>query len=127
MPPKMLWLKQHEPAIYAQTAQLLEFTDWIAYRLTGRYTLNMNTVTQRWFYHAPGGGWPTDFFAAIGLPDLVDKFLRTFCRSARWWADSQRRRPRRWACPPASPWPPAAATPSSACWARASPRRVTWA
>ncbi|MCB9161295.1 MAG: xylulose kinase [Caldilineaceae bacterium] len=74
MPPKMLWLKQHEPAIYAQTAQLLEFTDWIAYRLTGRYTLNMNTVTQRWFYHAPGGGWPTDFFAAISLPDLVDKF-----------------------------------------------------
>jgi ribulose kinase len=35
MPPKMLWLKEHEPERYAATATLLEFTDWIAYRLTG--------------------------------------------------------------------------------------------
>lgn len=74
MPPKMLWLKEHEPARYAATATLLEFTDWIAYRLTGRLTLNLNTITQRWFYHTPSGGWPLGFFAAIGLPNLAAKF-----------------------------------------------------
>jgi ribulokinase len=74
MPPKMLWLKENEPERYAATATLIEFTDWIAYRLTGRLTLNLNTVTQRWFYHTPSGGWPLDFFAAIGLPDLAAKF-----------------------------------------------------
>jgi ribulose kinase len=74
MPPKMLWLKEHEPERYAATATLIEFTDWIAYRLTGRLTLNLDTVTQRWFYHTPSGGWPLDFFAAIGLPDLAAKF-----------------------------------------------------
>ncbi|HHY57907.1 MAG TPA: xylulose kinase [Chloroflexi bacterium] len=74
MPPKMLWLKEHEPERYTATTTLLEFTDWIAYRLTGRLTLNLNTVTQRWFYHKPSGGWPLAFFAAIGLPDLAAKF-----------------------------------------------------
>lgn len=74
MPPKMLWLKENEPERYAAAAALLELTDWIAYRLTGRLTLNLNTVTQRWFYYTPGGGWPLDFFAAIGLHDLIQKF-----------------------------------------------------
>lgn len=74
MPPKMAWLKTHDPERYAAMDYLLEFTDWIAYRLTGRFALNRNTVTQRWFYHTPSGGWPLDFFAAIGLQDLVAKF-----------------------------------------------------
>ncbi|MCB0122641.1 MAG: xylulose kinase, partial [Caldilineaceae bacterium] len=74
MPPKMAWLKAHEPERYTAMDYLLEFTDWIAYRLTGRFTLNRNTVTQRWFYHTPSGGWPLDFFAAIGLADLAAKF-----------------------------------------------------
>ncbi len=74
MPPKMLWMKENELERYAAAAHLLEYTDWIAYRLTGRLTLNRNTATQRWFYYSPGGGWPLDFFAAIGLPELVHKF-----------------------------------------------------
>jgi ribulokinase len=74
MPPKMLWLRENEPERYAATVTLLEFTDWIAYRLTGRLTLNRNTVTQRWFHYSPSGGWPLDFFAEIGLPELSAKF-----------------------------------------------------
>ena len=74
MPPKMLWFKQHEPELYAATDYLLEFTDWIAYRLTGRFTLNLDTITQRWFYHTPSGGWPYSLFASLGLDDLPAKF-----------------------------------------------------
>jgi len=73
MPPKMLWLKENEPARYGATATLLEFTDWIAYRLTGRLALNLNTATQRWFYHGPSGGWPLAFWEEIGLADLAAK------------------------------------------------------
>lgn len=74
MLPKALWFKTNEPELYAQTRYLLEYVDWITYRLTGRLTLNANTVTQRWFYHKPTGGWPFDFYAAIGLHDLAEKF-----------------------------------------------------
>lgn len=74
MPPKLLWLKENKPQIYAEMDYLLEFTDWIAYRLTGRFALNINTVTQRWYYHKPSGGWPLDFFETIGLGDLPARF-----------------------------------------------------
>ena len=74
MPPKMLWLKENEPETYANMRYLLEYTDWIAYRLTGRYTLNISTTAHRWFYHTPSGGWPSDFFAEIGLPGLEERF-----------------------------------------------------
>lgn len=74
MPPKMRWLKDHEPDTYAQMDYLLEFADWIAYRLTGRMTLNINTVAQRWYYHTPSGGWSADFLESIELGDLLAKF-----------------------------------------------------
>ena len=74
MAPKALWFKEEQPELYAQTRYLLEYTDWIALRLTGRYTLNINTATQRWFYHLPSGGWPSSFFSAIGLDGIEDKF-----------------------------------------------------
>lgn len=73
-PAKALWLKEHEPDIYAAADIFIEYTDWIAFKLTGRMALNFNTVTQRWYYHQPSGGWPHDFFAAIGLEDIAQKF-----------------------------------------------------
>jgi len=80
MPAKALWLKEHEPDIYHEVDYLIEYADWIAYRLTGRMTLNINTITQRWYYHAPSGGWPSDFYRQIGLEDIEAKFPRDVLR-----------------------------------------------
>lgn len=74
MPAKMLWLKENEPGVYNEMDYLIEFTDWIAYRLTGRLALNINTITQRWYYHTPSGGWDADFFETIGLGGIQEKF-----------------------------------------------------
>ena len=80
MPCKMLWLKENEPSTYRATDVIIEYTDWIAYKLTGRFTLNINTTSHRWYYHAPSGGWQQDFYAAIGLGDLAAKFPRDVLR-----------------------------------------------
>lgn len=80
MPPKVLWLKEKEPDTYAQADYLIEYTDWIAYRLTGRLALNLNTITQRWYYHLPSGGWPLSFFEQIGLGGVEAKFPATILR-----------------------------------------------
>jgi len=80
MPPKMLWLKENEPDTWHDTEVLVEFTDWIAYKLTGRFTLSQNTIAHRWYYHLPSGGWQHDFFAAIGLEGIERKFPRTVLR-----------------------------------------------
>jgi ribulokinase len=73
MPPKMLWLKENVPSVWEATDVLVEFTDWIAYKLTGRFALSISTTSHRWFYHLPSGGWQPDFFAAIGLEDIERK------------------------------------------------------
>jgi FGGY-family pentulose kinase len=74
MPAKALWLRENEPQTYADCAYLIEYADWIAFRLTGRIALNLNTIVQRWYYHAPSGGWASDFYHAIGLEGVESKF-----------------------------------------------------
>jgi FGGY-family pentulose kinase len=73
MPSKTLWLKEHLPEVYRQTRWLVEYTDWLALRLTGRLTLNQCTATQRWYYDGRRGGWPRDFYTAIGLAGVLDR------------------------------------------------------
>src|SRR5919205_661806 len=73
MPPKMLWLKQHQPERYRAAHTVVEYADWLGYQLTGKLALNINTVTQRWFYDRSAGGWPLSFYEAIGLGDLHAK------------------------------------------------------
>jgi FGGY-family pentulose kinase len=80
MPAKALWLKENEPDLFEQTAYFIEYTDWLAYRLTGRLALNLDTITQRWYYHLPSGGWPLDFFEVIGLGGIERKFPRDVLR-----------------------------------------------
>jgi ribulokinase len=80
MPAKTLWLKEHEPEIYSTADYLIEYTDWIAYQLTGCMAINLNTITQRWYYHAPSGGWPNSFYAAIGLAGVEAKFPQAIRR-----------------------------------------------
>ncbi len=73
MPAKVAWLAEHEPETYAATAHLLEYTDWLVWRLTGRLALNLCTTTQRWYYNGRDGGWPAGLYSAIGLPGVLDR------------------------------------------------------
>jgi len=79
-PPKALWLKRNEADIYSTTRTLFEQTDWIAFRLTGEVTLNINTITTRWLYNAREGGWPLSLFDVAGLGDVVDKLPQRIVR-----------------------------------------------
>lgn len=80
MPAKALWLKENEAQVFDEAAYLLEYTDWLALRLTGRIALNLNTITQRWYYHMPSGGWPSGFFEQIGLGGVESKFPKDILR-----------------------------------------------
>ena len=73
MLPKAMWLREHEPQVYARTSHFAEYLDWLMYRFTGRLVLNRDTATQRWFYNCRTWDWPADLFASVGLPDLTDK------------------------------------------------------
>ncbi len=74
MPCKALWLKEKEPATYAQARYLGEFTDWLTYRLTGEWVASIDNVSIRWYYDRAEGGWPVSFYEQIGLGDVLAKF-----------------------------------------------------
>jgi len=74
MVPKGLWLKKHCRESYTRAHRLLEATDWIAYRLTGQWTVSQCNATCKWNYASVDGGWPESFFEALGARDLLAKW-----------------------------------------------------
>jgi FGGY-family pentulose kinase len=74
MLPKALWLKRNERELYDRAERIVECTDWLMYRLTGRWTLSLNHVAVKWNYARPDGGWPRGLLAAAGLDDLPAKW-----------------------------------------------------
>jgi ribulokinase len=74
MPCKALWVKQHEPDVWARTRYLGEYNDWFMHRLTGEWAGSVNNVSLRWYYDGNAGGFPRDFYEGIGLGDALDKF-----------------------------------------------------
>ena len=74
MLPKALWLKRHEPEVYARAGRIVECTNWFMRRLTGEWTLSLNHVAVKWNYARPEGGWPLKMMAATGLDDLLGKW-----------------------------------------------------
>jgi len=72
-PSKLLWLKRHARELYQQAATVFELTDWLAFRLTGERTVNIDTLSIRWFYNSHDGGLPLSLYRKIGLEDIFEK------------------------------------------------------
>lgn len=74
MIPKALWIKRNQPDIWAKTAMVGEYQDYLTLRLTGRWAASLNNVTMRWHYQTQHGGWPVTMLDRLGLSDLVDRW-----------------------------------------------------
>ncbi|MGB9687081.1 MAG: FGGY-family carbohydrate kinase [Rectinema subterraneum] len=72
-PCKVLWVKRNEQDVYAKAHTIFEQTDWLAYYLTGERTVNIDTITIRWFYNSHRGGFPKSLYSSIGLESVFDK------------------------------------------------------
>ncbi len=74
MLPKAWWLSKHEPDVYAAAELIIEETDWLMHKLTGKWTASLCNVTCKWNYARPEGGWPTGLLEEIGLTSLLEKW-----------------------------------------------------
>jgi FGGY-family pentulose kinase len=72
-PFKAAWLKENEPDNYARAAHIVDAPDWLTYKLTGEWTVNIHSHSLRSYYNRAQGGWPTDFYETIGCGDVFDK------------------------------------------------------
>ncbi len=72
-PCKTAWVKRNEPDVYARAHTIFEQTDWLALRLTGERTANIDCATIRWFYNINEGGLPVSLYRSLGLEDLLSR------------------------------------------------------
>jgi xylulokinase len=75
--PKLLWVKKHEPAIFAATAMVLLPKDYIRYRLTGDYVGDMSDAGGTLWHDIARRDWDDVLLKATGLdrnkmPRLVE-------------------------------------------------------
>lgn len=74
--PKLLWLRRHEPEVWAETHRFLMASSFIVHRLTGEYTLDHHSASQCVpMYDLGRGSWINDWVELIApgiqLPRLA--------------------------------------------------------
>ncbi|MEB2847336.1 ribulokinase [Rhizobiales bacterium RZME27] len=75
--PKLLWLKENRPEVYASAKNFFDLTDFLTWKSTGALERSSCTVTCKWTYLAHEDRWDESYFREIGLEDLAEEgFLR---------------------------------------------------
>ncbi len=74
--PKLLWLKENRPDVYASAENFFDLTDFLTWKSTGALERSSCTVTCKWTYLAHEERWDESYFRAIGLGDLADENFR---------------------------------------------------
>ncbi len=70
--PKLLWLREQTPEVYAAAWQFMDLTDFLTWRATEDLARSTCTVTCKWTYLAHEKRWDPAYFRQIGLGDLAD-------------------------------------------------------
>jgi D-ribulokinase len=75
--PKLLWLKENMPDIYANAGQFMDLTDFLTWKASGDLARSICTVTCKWTYLGHENRWDGSYFESIGLQELsADNFHR---------------------------------------------------
>lgn len=70
--PKAMWVKRHQPEIFARSARIGEAVDYITLKLTGRFVGSDLNATCKWNYDPRTGVLPRDLYLALGVDGLAD-------------------------------------------------------
>jgi D-ribulokinase len=74
--PKLLWLAENKPDIFAQAWQFLDLADFLTWRASGSLSRSVCTVTCKWTYLAHEARWDESYFRLVGLGALADEKFR---------------------------------------------------
>ncbi len=72
--PKAMWIKTHEPEIFARTRTICDETDYLVHRLTGIWTMSISHAAGKYFYDGHYGGWPTSLYESLNATDILAKY-----------------------------------------------------
>lgn len=66
--PKILWIRNHEPEIYARIRHVLVAKDYIRFCLTGEYATDVNEASGMLLMNVGARGWAGDVLDALEIP-----------------------------------------------------------
>ncbi len=66
--PKLLWVRAHEPALYARTRQILLPKDYIRYQLTGAYATDLAGASGTSLLNVARRAWSSEVLNALEIP-----------------------------------------------------------
>jgi len=67
--PKLLWVAEHEPEVFAAVAKVLLPKDYVRLRLTGAYASDMSDSAGTLWLDVAGRAWSPEMLAATGLSE----------------------------------------------------------
>ena len=65
--PKLLWLKQHEPELWARAHRFLLYEDFLIHKMTGQAVISRCLASRTQLYDIPQGGWSSEILDALEL------------------------------------------------------------
>ncbi|KQT54109.1 ribulokinase [Aureimonas sp. Leaf454] len=74
--PKLLWLKENRPDVFARAGHFFDLADFLSWRATGSLARSVCTLTCKWTYLAHEARWDPSYFRAIGLEEFADEGFR---------------------------------------------------
>jgi xylulokinase len=66
--PKVIWVRDHEPAVYAQIRRVLLPKDYIRFMLTGAFATEVSDASGTAMFHVRERRWATELLDAIEVP-----------------------------------------------------------
>lgn len=72
--PKLMWLRRHLPECWNGAGFFFDLADFLTWKASGSLERSQCTLTCKWTYRTQeDAGWPSDFFAAMGIPDMLER------------------------------------------------------
>jgi xylulokinase len=65
---KVMWVREHEPELFARTSQICQAKDFVAARLTGRLATDPSDASSTNAFDQRAGAWAEDILAEAGVP-----------------------------------------------------------
>ena len=66
--PKLLWVKRHEPEVFAKIAKVLMVEDFVAWKLSGAFHTHPGLLPSTLYYDLRKECWAEEILSYIGLP-----------------------------------------------------------
>lgn len=66
--PKILWVQQNEPEVYARARHVLLPKDYVRYRLTGEYAMDKADGSGTLLFNLQQRSWSSEVVEALGIP-----------------------------------------------------------